>query len=222
MEKKLAEFYRFMNTFTNNLSSTINRDIIPSKWLDSQEGSKERMLHGRMLWILAKTGDVLDYVVEIDTGFKYFIADKTRQFRPDVQLWTKEPKLQFLIEYEGTNSQDSRILWKDLQHYYDSTDCNYPPEYWLILYTFPDHPVDKVPQWLRQESTFDSFAERHFKRNPHHYFKSLLDTELSANIGRGLEWDKRMIFLINLTSTGLEIDFPKQFNRKYYFEATTE
>jgi len=141
MEKKLVEFDRFMNTLAKNLSSAINRDIIPSKWLDGQEGSKERMLHGRMLWILAKTGDALDYVVEIDSGFKYSIADKARQFRPDVQLWTKEPKLQFLVEYEGTNSQDSRILWKDLQHYYDSTDCKYPPKYWLILYTFWTAPL---------------------------------------------------------------------------------
>lgn len=180
------------------------------------------MLHGRMLGMLAKTGDALDYVVEIDSGFNYYTSDRKRQFRPDIQLWTNEPRLQFLVEYEGTNSQDSRILWKDLQHYYDSKDCEYPPEYWVILYTFPDHPVEKTPQWLRQESTFDSFAEKWFRRNPHSYFKSLLDREMSTYVDKGSNWEERKLFLINFTSTGLEIDFPKNLSKKYRFEKKTK
>ena len=221
METTLTEFERFTNMLVKYLSSAISRDVIPSKWIDGQEGSKERMLHGRMLGILAKTGDTLDYVVEIDSGFSYFTTGHNkRQFRPDIQLWSEEPKLQFLVEYEGTNSQDSRIFRKDLQYYHDSKDCEYPPQYWVILYTFPDHPVEKTPQWLRQENTFDSFTEKRFRRNPHSYFKGLLDSEISMYVDKGSNWEERKLFLMNFTSTGLEIDFPKNLRSKYQFVKT--
>lgn len=211
MEINLIDFERFINALALNISSAVSRDIIPSDWLSGQEGNRERMLHGRMVWMLGKTGDSLDYVVEIDTGFTPY---KGRQFRPDMQLWTKEPKLKFIVEYEGTNSQDLRIFWKDLQHFANSMKCDYFPEYWLLIYTFPDHPVDRVPPWLHLENTFD---ERRFKRNPHGYFKTVLDIEMNKYIGPDFDWNTRKLFLINLTSSGLEIDFPNPLKKIYRF-----
>lgn len=209
------KFHEFIDTLTRNLSGAINHNIIPSECLSGQTGNRERMLHGRMLWMLGKTGDALDYVVEIDSGFT---PTRARQFRPDVQLWTKgQAKLQFLIEYESTNSQDSRVLWKDLQHYADSEGHEFSPEYWIILYTFPDHPVDKLPPWIRRDPNFSSFDVGRFKRNPHSYFRNVLDSEMSNYIDHDVEWEKRKLLLMNLTSTNLEIDYPKHLQKKYYF-----
>lgn len=164
-----------------------------------------------MLWLIGKAGDSLGYVVEIDSGFT---PSKGHQFRPDIQLWTKTPELQFLIEYEGTNSQDTRILWKDLQHYRNSWGSKYFPQYWLIIYTFPDHPVDAIPPWLKLESVFD---ETRFKRNPHRFFTGLLYNEIQDYFNDSVEWGERKIFLINFTSDGLEVDFPQHLKKKHPF-----
>jgi len=212
MGKRVIELELFLKTLTRNLSEAVNSNVIPKEWLCGQEGNQGRMLHGRMLWMLGKTGDSLDYVVEIDSGFS---RPKGGQFRPDIQLWTKEPRLKFLIEYEGTNSQDTRILWKDLQHYSDSINADCFPEYWLILYTFPDHPIDKTSPWLRLENSID---KERFKRNPHSYFMNLLDAEIEGYIDCRVQEAERILFLINLTRHGLEIDFPKSMNKKYLFK----
>ena len=212
-----SEYYQFVKTLMKNISISVNRNIIPSEWLSGQEGNSNRMLHGRMLWLLCKTGDALGYVVEIDCGFT---PTKGRQFRPDIQLWSNNrgpAKLHFLVDYEGTNSQDYRTIWKDLQHFSDSKGSVDSPDYWIIIYTFPNHPVEKLPPWIRYEPDFTSFDEVCFKQNPHSFFKNKLNTEMANYIDQSSEWEKRKLILMNLTSTGLEIDYPKHLQTVYSF-----
>jgi hypothetical protein len=47
--------------------------------------------------------------------------------------------------------------------------------------------VDKLPPWIRREPNFTPFDEERFKRNPHSYFKSLLDIEISNYIDENFD-----------------------------------
>ncbi len=70
--------------------------------------------------------------------------------------------------------------------------------------------------------------------NPHKFYKKVFVNPQDSGIPKLMnhpgiykyteneDWNRRKIFLINLTVNGLEIDFPERFNKRYYLEATTE
>lgn len=216
--QELRELDELLTALCNNLSKALEHNMIPPEWLENQEGDVESMLHSRVWAVLAKTGFDLDYVVEVSSGFKPIDA---RQFRPDIQLWRSD-KLVFLIEYESTNSSDSRVLWKDLKHYVDSAGNSTFPDYWLVIYTLPDHRVDKWKSWDYRSTDPVVYQIR---KNPHEYYKRFFEKpspdyqnlNVVENIDNNPNWEKRKIVFINLSNKSLEIDFPKTLRKKYSF-----
>lgn len=207
------ELNQFLNKLCENLRQALEDGAIPRDWLSSNKGSSDYMLHSRVWGILAKTGFELDYIVEIDAGFR---PDGLGQFKPDVQLWNSD-NLRFLIEYESTNSSYSEVLLKDLQRYVDSGENEVFPRYWLIVYTLPDHAIDPSAWRFWHIKKSDPLTGR-IAENPHKYYKDVLKkTRASKGIDDFGSSENGAIILANLTEEGLEIDFPIRLNMKYPF-----
>jgi hypothetical protein len=209
------ELNRFLNKLSENLCQAIEDGAIPRDWLCSSKGNSDYMLHSRVWGILAKTGFDLDYIVELDAGFR---PDGSRQFKPDVQLW-KSNDLRFLIEYESTNSSYAEVLLTDLQRYVDSGENEDFPRYWLIIYTLPDNAIDPSAWKFWHIKKNDPLIWR-IAENPHKYYKDFLKT---THIQKGLDdfggSENGEVVFANLTEGGLEIDFPSRLNRKYPFRS---
>jgi len=222
---ELRQLDKFLKILCKNLFSAIKMNIIPPEWLNEQKGAAESALHSRVWGMLAKTGFELGYVVEINAGFKPI---NSRQFLADIQLW-KSNRLIFLIEYESTYASDLRILRKDLQHYVDSAGNSNFPDYWLVIYTLPDHAVG-IPKSPLHRLGNRSLWE--IRGNPHKYYKKVFENpslrysqplpSVAEYIDNNRKWNNAKIFFVNLSEEGLEIDFPKRLNRKYLFGLTSE
>ena len=88
------ELDTFLKTLADSLAKAIAGKVLPAKWLASDCGNQESWLHARVLAFMAKAGFDLDYVVEIESGFK---PKDGRRFRPDLQRW-KSNHHSFLVE----------------------------------------------------------------------------------------------------------------------------
>ena len=226
------ELNEFLKTFARNVSWAREEGRIQDDFLTTTEWNSESVAHSRIHALIAKSGFDLDYVVEVEAGFK---PKQGRQFKPDVQLW-KSNDIRFLIEYESTNSADTRVLRKDLKHYVDSLANDMGklfPEYWLIIYTFPDSAVNssKWHSWdyLKQDTKYKKMTDK-----PHQFYREVFKNPRHSGIpdvmnhlgiceySENRKWNERKIFLINLTVNGLEIDFPERFNTKYPLQTRTE
>ena len=214
------ELDAFLKTLAKNLGEAIQHDAIPKDYLSSNRGNRESVLHARVLAILAKTGFDLEYVVEIESGFS---PREGRLFRPDLQLWRSDHH-SFLVEYESTNSSDSTILRKDLNHYIQSQTNESFPDFWLIVYTLPKKPVDKWTSWDYRRKWDTGFIK--MKANPHKHYKAIFENPnpIDRSLPNILKytdsnsaWQERQLFLINLSDDGLEIDYPTNFGNKYSF-----
>jgi hypothetical protein len=211
----VKELHEFLVALCKNLSEAIEDNAIPCDWLCSSKGNQDYMLHSRVLGMLAKTGFDLNYIVEIEAGFK---PEGRRQFKPDIQLW-KSDDLRFVVEYESTNSSDLRVISKDLRHYVESRGNSPSPAFWLVIYTLPDHAVE-ASDWKFWGLTKSDPCRRSIAKNPHKYYKKLLSKELAqSKIDSNSDWETKKIFFTNLTEEGLEIDFPTRFNKKYRFKS---
>jgi hypothetical protein len=229
-----VELDEFLKAFAENISRALKQGHVQKGFLTTVAWNRQSIAHSRIHALIAKTGFDLGYVAEIEAGFT---PAEGRQFKPDVQLW-RSNDLAFLIEYESTNSSSSVVISKDLEHYRLSSrnelGKNFP-EYWLIMYTFPDQAVQSWQSW-DYDNRDSSFAR--MARNPHNFYKKgLRDPSFLSDLQppkrcpevaqypgiskytESRDWDNRKVFLINLTPNGLEIDFPERFSRKYDFAA---
>lgn len=217
--RSLKELDRFLASLSSELGRAMQKNVIPTNWLNTQKGSRKGQLHSRILGLLAKVSADLGYIVEVESGFN---PKSSRQFRPDIQLWESDSH-KFLVEYESTNSSDLRVLKKDLAHYVQSLDNDQFPEYWLVLYTLPDSASGNWRSWDHRASNPQLTSIR---KNPHQYYKSVFrqpfgrypkkDLPSAARyIENSPDWGKRKIIFVNLTINGLEVDFPSRLGRKY-------
>jgi hypothetical protein len=230
-----GQLNKFLRELADNLDRAIKEKVIEKEWLDidPKGGSRRSVLHSRVLGILAGTGFQLEYEVGIEARFK---AGKS-WFQPDVEL-RKKNHLISLIEYESTNSSDSRVISKDLAHCFkvlESQDGELP-DYWIIIYTLPD---GRVGTWYHYDyPAGNSFSE--MARNPHRFYRrgfkepvyfSMVDKPRRCSkiaMYRGISeyyrearQARQQVFLVNLTKTGLEIDFPSSLNKKYLFKPSS-
>jgi hypothetical protein len=205
---------QFLRKLSRNISEAIESGAIELDWLSSTKGNHEYTLHSRVLGILVKTGFGLrGYTVGVEAGFK---QKGHLQFKPDLQLW-KADRLQFLIEYESTNSSNRHVFEKDVRRYVDSLDGEPLPRHWLVIYTLPDTRVER-PAWKFYGLKKSTPLARRILKAPHGYYKELLARTLTKMKINATDGQDGKIFFINLTEHGLEIDFPKKLSRKYPFK----
>ncbi|MDM7999001.1 MAG: hypothetical protein QUS33_03110 [Dehalococcoidia bacterium] len=237
------ELQRFLNTLCANLGKAIEDEAIPPEWLCSSDGNRNYMLHSRVCGILAKTGFDLRYIVEVGAGFD--ASGLMYQFKPDVLLWDSD-QLRFLIEYESTNSSDSRIIDADFGHCYEALEVARGqdaqlPDFWVVIYTLPDH---EVGNWSHHDYPKRSEAFAVMSRNPHAFYRKAFerpallsgpyhpdrwrkkdiradDCHTISDCTKEARRANREVLLINLTDGGLEIDFPKRLAKKHLFKPSS-
>jgi len=225
--RHFAKLDEFLVGLAKNMMWAIQNRIVLGEFLRTTKHNYQSIAHSRVHALIAKTGFDLGYIVEIESGFS---PHDGRLFRPDVQLW-KSNELLFLIEYESTNSSDSRLWTKDLHNYLSSqenpSDKNFP-KYWLIIYTLPDQSVVRQ-DWHSWDYLKSTPEHGMLRRNPHEFYKRILVSpgKFGLTDGKsypgildltdGKHWHQKPLFLINLTIDSLEIDFPQRFNKRYYF-----
>jgi hypothetical protein len=223
------ELDRFMKAFAKNMSLARQKGIILDDFLTTVKYNRESVSHSRIWALIVKTGSDLDYVIEIAAGFA---PTEGRQFYPDVQMWNSD-QLEFLIEYESTNSSDSRVIYSDLQHYDKSKQDSSKtfPRYWLVLYTLPNK---SVKDWSRWDYNKSDYAFDLMVQSPHKFYKrgfkdpaylseygepkqcpNIAEYPGITNYTESEDWNTHRIFFINLTDNGLEIDFPERFTKEY-------
>jgi hypothetical protein len=219
-----------------NVSESIRSGHIASDYFQTTIHNKRNKVHSLICGIIEQTGRELGYVVEREKHF--YFEDGIDYFRPDLLIW-KNDCLSLLVEYESTNSSDSRVIQNDLWHYIralnlDSSAADtYLPKYWLIIYTLPGGPVEHWISWDYRKADPDYVFMR---RNPHRFYKSafenpsrlclsrrdpgIVNADRLQAITKYCDLDSRSdrkLFLLNMTIHGLEIDFPEAFHRKLRF-----
>ncbi|MDM8000375.1 MAG: hypothetical protein QUS33_10325 [Dehalococcoidia bacterium] len=234
-----SEWGTFLEELARGFSRSIRAGHIIPQHLQTTAHNKGGKVHNLVCTIVEQVGHQLGYYVARER-YRYF--DDGKRYRPDVQMW-KNGRLSFLVEYESTNSSDSRIIEVDLRRYFKAIDRE-PiddaslPEYWVILYTLPDGPVEQR-HWRSWDFRKSDPEYADMRLNPHRFYKrafkepsllrnSLRDphvdigTERLQTTRRLAEYDPRSrsdgkLFLLNLTTRGLEIDFPRVRQREVRF-----
>jgi hypothetical protein len=214
----------------------MNKNVINKEYFNTTRYLKGNVAHKSIFDIICNTAYELGYLPWKDRRF-YF---KDGSFiKPDFRLWKGED-LFFLIEYQSTNSSDSRVI-EDVDRYGSSVagdTSEILPKYWLIIYTLPDQPVS---DWPIHDYRKRSDAYKEMIRNPHKFYKeafkdpsylsgprcqkrnpNIPDYPSISEYTEDRKCNNRRIFLINLTVKGLEIDFPERFNTKYPLQTRTE
>ena len=231
--KPSSDLDLFLTRLARDLSQGIRSGCIASDYLQTTVHNKGRKVHSLICGIIEKAGLELGYVVGREKRF--YFEDGTSYCQPDLLLW-KNDRLSLLVEYESTNSSDSRVIHSDLWHYIRALDIDASvpdtnvPEYWLIIYTLPNGPVEHWTSWDYRKADHEYAIMR---QNPHRFYKgafehpSLLvnsrrkpcfaDADRLQTITKCCDTESRSdrkLFFLNLTVDGLEIDFPEAYLRR--------
>ena len=148
----------------------------------------------------------------------------------------KGVNLELLIEYQSTNGSDSRLITNNLYYYSRALEIDLNetgvilPKYWLVIYTLTDAPVEQAA-WSSWDYNKSDREYQLMARSPHRFYKrvfenpqTILETKRGENweyipkyhnvnqLCESNDWQCMKLFFINLTTTGLEIDYPKTNN----------
>jgi hypothetical protein len=230
----------FLTTLAHRLSIFRIGGGIPDEFLDTTTANQGGQVHKLIVALLSGTGEALGYSVKQEKalrdkdGFTFNILDRNL-YKPDICLYN-EDTFKFLIEFESTNSVDARIVDLDLRYYgYVVENSNVEsPEYWVIIYTTPDHAVTN---WYSHDYTRRDNSKLIDKRNqnPHAFLKKALTDPkefgsskvpgrenviklpgVSHYLDNGKYQRKSKLVMVNLTTKGLEVDFPGGMQKSEY------
>ena len=136
-----------------------------------------------------------------------------KRFTPDISLWnhSHNSKLVGVVDYESTNSSDSRIIRRNFenyrQHVQTSSHSNIP-EFWIIITSLPSKKVSKSDwySWdlIRKRISGDEYLK--LLENPFEYWFPKF-SEGFSQLREQLE--KCPLYVANLDFTDLRLCLPK-------------
>jgi len=137
----------FVSKFNLEIKNKINSGFFNEEYFVTCDYNYQSKVHSRVQAIIVKICYELGFNVEVERGFNYndnVGKRKTKRFKPDITIYDKN-KLFAFIEYESTNSSDSRFFdgenWStsDLRCLlkYTQSNPNNLPKYWVIISTLP-------------------------------------------------------------------------------------
>lgn len=139
MDKIVKEI---LASLANCLEDLIKAGFITPEHLESTNRNKLNETHA-LVW------GALSHSIHLTLGTKYAVAinrslkseSMKKRFTPDISLWNRNcnGKLVGIVDYESTNSSDSRIIRRNFQNYrqYVQTSNSNIPEFWIIITTLP-------------------------------------------------------------------------------------
>jgi len=138
-----------------------------------------------------------------------------------VTLWKvqgSERELVGIIDYESTNSSDSRIIRRNFENYRRYVTSEEPshniPTFWLVLTTLPHREVKRSEwySWDYRRKRIDMMEYRTILRNPFQYWSIKYEKEFAT-----LESERKKypIYIANLDSNVVKIYPPRNLHRSY-------
>jgi hypothetical protein len=211
MDKMVEEI---LANFANSPKDLIRIGVLTADHLESINRNKLNETHS-LIW------GALSHSVYLAIGMKCVVAinrslkseSMKRRFTPDISLWShrRNSKLVGIVDYESTNSSDSRIIQRNFENYrrYVQTSSNSNiPQFWIIITTLPSKKVSKT-NWYswdlrHKEISGDEYLK--LLENPFEYWFTKF-SEGYSQLGDQLE--KCPLYVANLDFTDLRLCLPK-------------
>lgn len=137
-----------LDSLANNLRELGKTGVITGEHLESTDRNRLNETHS-LVWgalfhsVYLAVGRKC--AVSIGRGLK--LETMKKRFVPDISIWTlgSISKLVGVVDYESTNSSDSRIVRRDFANYrqYVQTPHSNVPEFWIIVTSLPSRRVSK-------------------------------------------------------------------------------
>jgi hypothetical protein len=200
--------------FANSLKDLIKTGFITVEHLESTNRNKLNETHS-LIW------GALSHSVYLTLGMKCVVAinrslkseSMKKRFTPDISLWnhSHNSKLVGVVDYESTNSSDSRIIRRNFenyrQHVQTSSHSNIP-EFWIIITSLPSKKVSKSDwySWDLRRKRISGDEYLKLLENPFEYWLPKF-SEGYSQLREQLE--KCPLYLANLDFTDLRLCLPK-------------
>ena len=203
-----------LTNFADRLKDLTRIDVITPEHLGTTNRNKLKETHS-LIWgalchsVCQTVGK--NCVVAIEHSLKSKGMEKG--FTPDISLWKFNgvKKLVGIMDYESTNSSDSRIIRRDFENYhrYIQTSLFFNiPEFWVIITTLPSMRVNKS-DWYSWDLRRRRISRNEYLKmleNPFQYWVPKYEDKFNK-----LEKQRRKcpLYIVNLDITELKLCLPK-------------
>jgi len=142
----------FINSFNIELKLGLSSGFLREEYFTTWDYNYQSEVHSRIMGLIVKICSNQNLNIEIERGLNYTFEGKNKRFRPDIIIY-KGNEIFAIIEYESTNSSDSRFFdfnrptsdLKFINYYLKSTNIlknSKTPKYWMIISTLPNNSVN--------------------------------------------------------------------------------
>jgi len=200
-------------SFADSLKDLVNIGVVTPEHFETTNRNRLSETHS-LIW------SILCHSVYQTVGKKYAVAVEhglkpkdVRKFTPDISLWKVDgvKKLVGILDYESTNSSDSRIIRRDFEnysHYVQNPMFFNIPEFWVIVTTLPSKKVGKSDwySWdlIRKRISRDEYLK--LLENPFQYWFPKYADKFD---GLKEQHEKCPLYVANLDAYKLRLYLPK-------------
>ena len=201
-------------SFADSLKDLVGIGVITPEHLETTNRNKLNETHSLIWSVLCRSiyQTVGKHVVAVEHGLKPE-GKGMRKFTPDISLWKVDggvKKLVGILDYESTNSSDSRIIRRDFEnyrHYIQNPLIFNIPEFWVIITTLPSKKVRKSDWYSWDLRRKRIYRDEYLKmlENPFHYWFP----KYTAKFNELEEQRKNCpLYVVNLNATELRLCLP--------------
>lgn len=187
----------------------LNKEFF-STWNFNPQSVANSRIHG----LIATTLHDLGFNIEIERAFGYRKRDgKKVRFKPDITVYKGNELIAFL-EYESTNSSDSRfysqegwstnVLPNMAGFANDMKREGTMPPYWIIIFTLPEQPVEKKCWYSyecnKHDKEFDKITASPYK----YYFQTFIKETKAVLHNKNIT---SKVCLMNISDGKVKLEF---------------
>ena len=203
-----------LTSFANSLKDLVGIGVVTPEHLETTNRNKLNETHSLVWSILCHSmyrtvGK--KYVVTVEHGLKPK-GKGMRKFSPDISLWKVNgvKKLVGILDYESTNSSDSRIIRRDFENYryYIQSPLIFNiPVFWIVITTLPSKKVGRS-DWYSWDLRRKRITKNEYLKmleNPFQYwFPQYTDKFSELEEQR----EKCSLYVVNLNAAELRLCLP--------------
>jgi hypothetical protein len=208
-------FKQILSNFANTLKDLMKDNVITIEHLETTNHNKLNETHSLVLGALCYSINQLiekESIIALGHGLKPKAFRK--KFTPDISLWKAngKRKLVALIDYESTNSSDSRIVKRDLRNYENYIESPQPfdiPKFWAIIVTLPSKKV-RESDWYSWDDIDKRIPKTEYVKmleNPFQYWFPQYASKFDELIK---ERERCPLYIVNLDATKVRLCLPKE------------
>lgn len=199
---------KIVSDFSAEFRGAMDTQLLTREHISTTNHNYMNETHSLVVSLLAKAcfRGSPEYICILGHGLRTKDDKGGRKFVPDVTLWTLnggQKRLFGVIEYESTNSSDSRVITKDLENYSEFVKHHDDsPGFWLIITTLPSSGLMRKDwySWDLRDGRISAVEYQDMIGNPAAFWFDRYRTEqrrLNQASGRC------PFYLMNLVESGL-------------------